>query len=485
MKKAKRATSVALAALMAFGVMGSVSGCSNNPTPASSGDKSATSTATSSATAPAEGKVLNIYVWNDEFQGRFNKYYPDVKEVSKDKATTTLKDGTIVKWTINPSDNNNYQNKLDAKLQEQESAAADDKIDIFLIEADYARKYVDSDYTLDIKKDIGLTDQDLADQYKYTQDIVTSKSGVLKATSWQATPGLFAYRRSFAKKILGTDDPTKVQDALSTWDKFNDVAEKAKGQGVKMLSGYDDSYRVFSNNVSAPWVKDGVCTVDANIMNWVKQTEDYTSKGLNNKTRGLFNSPDWTKDQGPSGKVFGFFYSTWGINFTLEGNSLKTQVKDGGKEEVGNGIFGDYAVCQGPQSYYWGGTWICGAKGTDNVGTVKKVMQTLTCDKAIAKQITTDTQDYTNNKTAMGEIANSDFKSAFLGGQNHIKLFADAAEKINMKYAGGYDQGCNESFQNSFHDYFDGTINLDKAKANFEKSVKEKYPDIKEVKWPS
>ncbi len=50
-----------------------------------------------------------------------------------------------------------------------------------------------------------------------------------------------------------------------------------------------------------------------------------------------------------------------GINFTLLGNSLATPVKEGGKEEVGNGIYGDYAVCQGPQSYYWGGTWICAA----------------------------------------------------------------------------------------------------------------------------
>ena len=92
----------------------------------------------------AEGKVLNIWCWNDEFQSRFNAYYPEVKEIAEDKSTTTLNDGTIVKWTINPNEGNNYQNKLDEALRAQESAAADDKIDIFLIEADYALKYVDS-----------------------------------------------------------------------------------------------------------------------------------------------------------------------------------------------------------------------------------------------------------------------------------------------------------------------------------------------------
>ena len=78
--------------------------------------------------------------------------------MAEDKSTTTLNDGTIVKWTINPNENNNYQNKLDEALLAQDSAAADDKIDIFLIEADYALKYVDSDYTLDVRGDIGLTD---------------------------------------------------------------------------------------------------------------------------------------------------------------------------------------------------------------------------------------------------------------------------------------------------------------------------------------
>ena len=90
------------------------------------------------------------------------------RKFQKDKSTTTLKDGTVVKWTINPNENNNYQNKLDEALLNQEKASADDKIDIFLIEADYALKYVDSDYTMDIK-DLGLTDDDLSEQYQYTK----------------------------------------------------------------------------------------------------------------------------------------------------------------------------------------------------------------------------------------------------------------------------------------------------------------------------
>ena len=425
-----------------------------------------------------EGKILNIWCWNTEFQSRFNDYYPEVKEIAEDKSTTTLNDGTIVKWTINPNENNNYQNKLDEALLAQESAAADEKIDIFLIEADYAIKYVDSPFTLDVRADIGLTDEQLAGQYKYTQDIATA-DGVLKGVTWQATPGLFAYRRSIAKDVLGTDDPAEVQAALSDWDKFDAVAEQAAAKGYKMLSGYDDSFRTFSNNVSAPWVDGTTVKVDANIMKWVEQTKLYTEKGYNNKS-SLWNDV-WAADQGPDGKVFGFFYSTWGINFTLLGNSL---ADSNAPAEVGNGIFGDYAVCEGPQPYYWGGTWICAAAGTDNAETIKDVMAKLTCDKDIALAITTDTQDYTNNVEAMDELASSDYASAFLGGQNHIALFAKAAPNIDMSNAGPYDQGCNEGIQTAFKDYFDGVVDIDTAKKNFETIIMEKYPELTEVVWP-
>ena len=404
-----------------------------------------------------------------------------LKEVAEDKSTTTLNDGTTVKWTINPNENNNYQDKLDEALLKQADAAADDKIDIFLVEADYALKYVDADVTMDVKE-LGLTDDDMAQQYQYTKDIVTDSNGAQKGTTWQATPGLFAYRRSIAKDVLGTDDPEQVQEALSDWDKFDEVAAKASEKGYKMLSGYDDAYRTFSNNVAAPWVDGDTVKVDENIVKWIDQTKDYTDKGYNNKT-SLWDE-NWAADQGPAGKVFGFFYSTWGINFTLLGNSLETPVDQGGKEEVGNGIYGDYAVCYGPQPYYWGGTWICAAAGTDNADIVKDVMLKLTCDKEIMKKITEDTQDYTNNQEAMQEIADSDFASDFLGGQNHIALFVEAAKKIDMSNAGPYDQGLNESIQTAFRDYFDGNVDFDKAKANFEKAAQEKYPELKNFEWP-
>jgi hypothetical protein len=468
-----------IAAMMALsmGVM-SLTGCGgtaptgSNTTPAGSNTTPKTETkpsdSNSATSEQSEGKVLNIYAWNEEFKDRYTDYFEKAGK---------LPEGVTVNFIITPNENNAYQNALDQALLNQSSAAPDAKVDLFLVEADYALKYVNSEYTLDVKADIGLTDEDLAQQYDYTKEIVTDANGVQKGTTWQATPGLFAYRRSIAKDVLGTDDPNEVQAALSNWESFDEVAQMAASKGYKMLSGYDDAYRTFSNNVSAPWVNNGQIVIDDNLMKWVEQTKNYTDASYNNKT--TLWAPEWSADQGPDGKVFGFFYSTWGINFTLLGNALAVPTSEGGKAEVGNGIFGDYAVCQGPESYYWGGTWICAAAGTDNVELVREIMKTLTCDADTMKRITEDTQDYTNNKKAMEELANSDFKSAFLGGQNHIKLFAEAAPRIDMKNISAYDQGLNESFQGAFKDYFDGVVSKDAALDNFYRSALEKYPELK------
>lgn len=410
------------------------------------------------------GKVLNIYCWNDEFQNRFNDYAADLVPAD-----------VTVNWAMTPNEGGAYQQALDAALAKQNDAAADDKVDIFLIEADYALKYTGSPYAMNIA-DLGITADDLSDQYQYVKDIATA-DGQLKGVSWQATPGLFAYRRSIANEVLGTDDPAEVQKAVANWDKFDETAAKMKEAGYFMLAGYDDSYRTFSNNVSTPWVVNNNLTVDPAIWEWVDQTKEYTDKGYNNKA--ILWKDGWTAEQGPSGKTFGFFYSTWGINFTLLGNSLAVKEDDGGKLEVGNGIFGDYAVCYGPAPYYWGGTWICAANGTDNAVLVANIMKRLTCDSEVQAKITSDTQDYTNTVIAMNRLANDpNFKSDFLGGQNHIALFAETAPKIDASNISAYDQLCNEKFQECMHDYFAGEATKEEALANFYNIIKTSYPEL-------
>ncbi len=454
-------------------------------------------TDSSKTSTTEEDKTINIRCWNTEFMERFEKFYAEKIDKNLGEKKYLLKSGKTVVFNIVANDDNAYQNALDNALKADDGAKASEKIDMFLMEADYAKKYIETDYTLDIKKDVGLSDSDLSDMYDYTKTVVTNSDGVLKGVSWQATPGLYAFRSDEAAKIWD-DYPADsagaeaqaafVQSKIDTWDKFNAVAATAKEKGIKMLSGYDDSYRTFSNNATKAWVTEdnaGKLTVhlDDQIKNWIKQTKQFSDNGYNNRTSLWDNT--WAKDQGPSGDVFGFFYSTWGINFTLLGNSLQDS---NGDQKVGNGLYGKYRVCQGPASYYWGGTWLAAAKNCNNIEDVKDIMKTMTCDSTVAEKITRETQDYTNNKTAMNKLASdTTYKSDFLGGQNHIKLFKESAASIKLAPMSAYDQGCNEKLQAAMKDYFkaDNPVTFETAINTFKTNIKTTYSELANATFDS
>ncbi len=451
----------------------SVAACTGTPTTSTStspeeSEETEVSTApteqTTEAPPPDTGKVLNIYCWNTEFQDRFDAFYGD-------KVPADVK----VNWVINPSDGGVYQQKLDDALKAQSSAADDDKIDLFLIEADYALKYVNSDFTMDVYGDVGLTEADTSDMYQYTKDICTDASGILKGVSWQACPGGLIYRRSIAKDVLGSDDPATVQAALDSWDKFDTVAAQAKEKGYYMTSGYVADYRVFSNNTSAPWVNaNDEIVFDPAIKQWIAQAKTYLDKGYT-LPYGIWDTESFNESK-KDGKAMCYFGPGWFFDFCLMPATLDDAEADAAP---GNGSYGDWGLVKGPQGFFWGGTWICGCVGSDNVNLVRDIMKTLTCDKETLLAITDKYADFTNNQTAMAEVAASDYAHPFLGGENHIAVLADSAASINMKNITQYDQMLNEPLPAAFLDYFLGNITEEEAYDNFYTASIETYPNLK------
>lgn len=413
--------------------------------------------------AAEEGKVLNIYCWNEEFKSRLTDHYPGYEEV--DGTHGKIGDVEVV-WNITPSDDNAYQNNLDENLLKQADAAADDKIDLFLVEADYALKYVDTEYTMNVA-DLGITDEDLAQQFQYTQDIVTDSNGNLKGVSWQGCPGLLVYNRDVAKEVLGTDDPAEVQKSVADWDTFLATAQTMKDAGYFMTSSVNDAYRVFSNNVTSKWVEDGVINVDENIEKWVEISKQMVDAGETN-TYELW-SDDWSKGFYPEGKTFCYFGPAWFFDFCMAADTEGSIANAGG-----------WAATEGPQGFFWGGTWICGAAGTDNASLVKDIMLKLTCDADVMTEIAKADGDFVNNKGAMEALSTDEtFGDAILGGQNPIAKFLGGIDSIDLSNLSAYDQGCNEEFQNAMKNYFEGNAaTYEEALEQFYTAVIEKYPEL-------
>ena len=232
--------------------------------PAKTDENTAAEETPAAEPASEEGKVFNIYAWNEEFKGFFEKYY-------------TVPEGVTVNWIITPSADGAYQDKLDEALLNQENASADDKVDLFLAEADYIQKYTESPVTQDVTA-LGVTD--FSSTYAYTVQAASDASGVVKGVSFQCCPAALIYRRSIAKDVLGTDDPAEVQELLNSWDKFNAVAADAKAKGYLMTASEAATYRVFSNNVSEPWVDaNNNLQIDPAIQTWMQQAKDFSDNG--------------------------------------------------------------------------------------------------------------------------------------------------------------------------------------------------------------
>lgn len=464
----KKMVSGLLAATMVAGLLFGCGGGDTTEAPAAS-DDTTTEAASSedggddaAEVAEDTGKVLNIYCWNDEFQSRIIAHYPGYEEVD----ATTGKIGDVeVKWNITPSDDNAYQNNLDETLLKQADAADDDKIDMFLLEADYALKYVDSDYTMPVA-DLGITDEDLSKQYQYTKDIVTDSNGNLKGVSWQGCPGVLFYNRDAAAEVLGTEDPAEVQEYVKDWATFNETATKLKEAGYKITATVNDSYRVYSNNVTTKWVSDdNKVQIDDNIKAWVDDSKALVDAG--ETTTAELWSDDWSKGFYPDGKVFCYFGPAWLVNFSMAADT-----------EGSIGYNGRWGATEGPQGFYWGGTWCAAATGTDNANLVKDIMLKMTTDDTIMKEIIEQDDDFVNNQDVIAEMASSDYSSKILGGQNPLGIYSAGVETLDLSNISKYDQGCNEEFQSAMKNYFDGNATYDEALQQFYTAIKEKYPEL-------
>ncbi len=399
-----------------------------------------------------EGKVFNIYAWNEEFKGFFEKYYK-------------VPEGVTVNWIINPSDDGVYQEKLDEALLAQSGAAADDKIDMFLAEADYIAKYVSTDYTLDVST-IGVKQLDT--MYEYTiQACTDSRNGQVKGVSFQCCPSALIYRRSIAEDVLGTSEPAEVQALLDSWEKFDAVAADAKAKGYYMTAAYTETYRIFSNNMSAPWVDaDKNLAIDDSIKTWAAQADKYLDSEY------TLPSGVWGDEKNAQmfadGKTMCFFGPAWYFNFCM-GNAMDPE----------KGCSGDWAITEGPQAHFWGGTWLLAATGTDNPEMVADVMAAFTANEDICSNLIKNEAQFTNNTTVNAAFAQDpEYGNAFLGGQNDVAVFVDLAKNISFKNTTQYDQLLNEKYPEYMLDYFLGNVDEATAYQNFYDYVTDKYPAI-------
>ena len=254
--------------------------------------------------------------------------------------------------------------------------------------------------SFDSFSDLGFKQTDYANSYEFARELGTV-GGELKAVAWYVCPNGFYYNAAIAKKVLGTDDPDAVQKMLSTPEKFNDVAKKMRDAGYYMTSGVDyllDSENYYRAN-----------SPEKDMMNVLLDLLE-VYKGNLYDTGTYMWGEEWFDDM-KSGRVFGYFGTTWM------------------KAVFGEEAKGMYKLCSGPVSYHWGGSFVVSKNLGTQGETAVQVLKALCCDEKVMKLDATLRSNFVNNKAVNRElISNGTLAGSwFVGSQDPTAVWHQSA----------------------------------------------------------
>jgi len=460
-----------IALLAALSLMASFTACGNDDTkPAETQDSTPESSAAEEVSTPEEDskpesdgtkKELRVWAFTVEVPGMVTKY---IEQNSDFGAQYEMKDSVIA------TTDGAYQPALDAAL-------AGDEVDMYAAEAAFVLKYTQGEaaqYAAPYEE-LGIDVQNKikeAEIAQYTVDIGTNPDGKVVGLGYQATGGAFIYRRSIAKDAFGSDDPATVQKEVGPgWDQFFKAAEKLKAKGYGIVSGDGDIWHAIENSSEKGWIVDDKLHIDPKREEFLDLSKKLMDNDYHNDTTDW--QEGWFADMAGTGKkgILGFFGPAWLINYTLKDNCGDT--------------FGDWAVCEPPVGFFWGGTWVLGAKNSQNKEAVGDIIEWITLDTsetglqymwangtyAPNDDGTPGTKDCVASNVVMKK---SNGEVDILGGQNMFDVFVPANENATGKNLTPYDEDINSAWRDQVRQYTAGEKTRDAAIADFKQAVSDK-----------
>ncbi len=425
--------------------------------------------------APAAGKkgTINLWAFTDEVPKMVDYYVAQNPDFPYD-----------INTVITPTTDGAYQPALDAAL----AAGGDSAPDIYCAEAAFILKYSKGDGAawaapyadLGIDVDAKIKEAAIAD---YSVEIGTNPDGAVVGLGYQATGGAFIYRRSIAKDTWGTDDPAEISKKIGggsgSWDQFWTAADELKAKGYGIISGDGDIWHAIENSSDQGWVVDGKLTIDPKREALLDVSKKLKDGKLHNETS------DWTdawfadmKGEGAQG-IFGFFGPAWLINYTLAPNC--------GGAAVGEGTYGDWAICESPVGFFWGGTWLLASKNAaadaDKAAAVAELIEWITLDcteSGLQYAWANGTIDWDNDPAtptakdcvASGTVMSiSDGSLDFLGGQNMFDVFVPANANAKGDNLTQYDEKINQFWRDQVREYVAGNKSREDAIKDFKQNV--------------
>ena len=373
-------------------MVGAFSGCG------SSDDSKETKTAyTQKDPKDYKGTITFWHFNKDEgpvMKEMFEKAYPNVK----------------INLQIISDQNQGYQNKLTSAIANGSGVP-----DVFCGESAVVKRFVNLENGFaDLSQKPFEAESVINKMIPATVDIGRDDNGKIRALTYQVTPGALAYKRSVAKKYLGTDDPDKISEMISTVDKLTDVAKTYRD------SGYESG-----------------------LTQW---------------------QPAWAASIAKEENLF-YACPSWGIANIIECND-----KDG-KDK------GTWGLAQSPIPYTWGGTWLGVYDKSKNKELAWQFVKYMTSNKEGMKAWTEKMGDVMNNTDVIDEYKKSGPVNKTFN-QNPYTVFDKSMSKINGKIMTQYDDRINAAFDDALDTYLAGKCSKDDMWKKVKEKVKSDYPEL-------
>ncbi len=392
--------------------------------------------------APAEyAGTLKVWSWTDDPKYQieaFEKAYPNVK----------------VDFTMIGED-------YDVKMQTIVDNETDGP-DIFCADVKTVKNYIDMEAWENLSD--APYNADASDIMNYVKTIGSDSEGNLRALSWQATPGGFWYKRSLAKKYLGTDDPNEISKMMSTMDGLftvgETVYEKSKGE-TNLLPNYQDLWTMACYSMrTTQWVSDNKFNLDSYAVEFFdiakKARDNHLDAKLNSWSEGWYSAA-------ANNSILGYVLPTWGMQYVIQSSAPDTK--------------GDWAITSMPASYFNGGTYMGIYTKSKEKELAWLYIKFITLNKDYIEKYAVEKSDFPCLTAAIDDLTPT-FSDPWCDGQNTFAFFKDEAIKINTALVTKYDDSINNMLLTNVDLYVTGKLTKEDAIKQFKEDVASAFQGI-------
>ncbi|MBE6072086.1 MAG: carbohydrate ABC transporter substrate-binding protein [Clostridium butyricum] len=322
------------------------------------------------------------------------------------------------------------------------------------------------------------------EQYKdkivdYVYEAGKDENGIVRALSYQVTPGGITYRRDIAKAVWGNDDPEFISEKFKDVTTITETAKELKDKGYRIFSDTGNLRWFVYGKDPQPWVKDGKLMMTEDRLAYVDAAVDLYQEKLvafapewSAAWYASMNGPipldaDWQEldDVDPNTattEVFSYALPTWGTLI----------LRDNAKDKIGQ-----FGVTTGPNSYFSGGTFMGISSYSKNKEAAWDFLKYCTLNEDTANWwIEKSKGDVVSYIPALE--SHKDMENEALGGQKSYTFWLEEANKVDYSLVTKYDDQIGKFFGQSIESVQKGEMTKEDALKDFYKNISTIYPEI-------